>query len=80
MAVGEDIIRVLRIIEYVGPRSWIEKQLSRSITGTRIFYPGTQIHVVTIGEFPEILGKVVMEARDEAIEDALGFNNVRKAS
>lgn len=80
MAVGEDIVRVLRIIEYVGPRSWVEKQLAGSITGTKTFVPGTQIHVATIGEFPEILGKVVKEARDDGIEDALGFNNVRKAS
>ena len=30
-----DIVRVLRVIEYVGPRDLIEKQIEHSIHGTK---------------------------------------------
>jgi hypothetical protein len=29
---NEDTIRILRIIEYVGPRNWVEQTVARSIT------------------------------------------------
>jgi hypothetical protein len=54
----EDIVRVLRIVEYVGPRSWVEDQVSRSIQGTKVIVDGPRrkmIHAVTIGSYPGIL-------------------------
>ena len=52
-----DIIRVLRIIEYQGPRDWVEKTLSTSIYGTKYVSPDCKISAATIGSFPEILNK-----------------------
>ena len=31
----EDIVRVLRLVEYIGPRSMVEKQVEASIHGER---------------------------------------------
>lgn len=55
-----DIVRVLRVIEYVGPRDIVEAQVAKSIHGTREFGPSGQcrISAATIGTFPEILKKV----------------------
>lgn len=56
-----DIIRVLRLIEYVGPRDLVEEQLFKSIHGTRtIDKPDKRsitIRAVTLGEVSEILGR-----------------------
>lgn len=55
-----DTVRILRIIEYVGPRDKVEAIINHSIHGTQIFgeYPNsTRISVATIGTFPEILEK-----------------------
>lgn len=54
-----DTIRVLRLIEYVGPRDAVEKCVSGSINGTRIIHNGDKtfrIRIVTLGEVSEILG------------------------
>lgn len=55
----EDRVRVLRLIEYEGPRSWIEHTLSRATTGRRVVgnVQGQicTITGVTITQFPEIL-------------------------
>lgn len=50
----EDIVRILRVIEYVGPRSAIENQVMGSIHGERTFGVVT-IKAATVGTFPEIL-------------------------
>jgi len=51
-----DIVRVLRLVEYVGQRHLVEQTVARSIHGT---WPktdaGLRITAVTIGEFPESL-------------------------
>lgn len=54
----EDTIRVLRILEYTGPRSLIESTVSRSIQGEKNFgATGREctIRAATIGMYPEIL-------------------------
>lgn len=55
----EDTIRVLRVIEYTGPRSLVEKQIANSLHGEKRTGPGEQItiRVATLGTFPEILEK-----------------------
>lgn len=65
-----DMVRVVRILEYVGPRRLVEDQISRAIHGTKIlpvraaFEDGTvlvaegvtiEVTATTLGEFPEIL-------------------------
>ena len=52
---AEDIVRVLRIVEYVGPRSKIEVQLAGSIHGQRSPGNGVTIRAATLGLYPEIL-------------------------
>lgn len=57
----DDKVRVLRIIEYVGPREAIEQQLQRSLHGQRSFphrLGEVTIRAATIGEFPEILERL----------------------
>jgi predicted RNase H-like HicB family nuclease len=73
---AEDIIRVFRMIEYVGPRSHVERQIAKSIHGTKEFgqrqyeEPSSiTITATTLGEFPEIVkraaGYVVRCVQDE---------------
>lgn len=50
----EDLVRVLRIIEYVGPRSRVEDVVARSIQGIKVHNDLT-IRAATIGSYPEIL-------------------------
>lgn len=50
-----DIVRILRIIEYVGPRDQVEKQIRNSLHGSREGLPGVTITATTLGTFPEIL-------------------------
>jgi len=53
-----DVVRVLRIIEYAGPRKVVEEQIARSLHGEkRIDHTGLTIRVATIGNYPEILEK-----------------------
>ena len=61
----EDIIRVLRIIEYVGERSRVEKTIEESIHGCRTLLNLT-IRVATIGEYPEILERSEKKENDNA--------------
>jgi hypothetical protein len=62
--VAEDIVRVLRIVEYVGPRDRIEKQIANSLHGTKT-WNDIQISAATIGEFPEILERANTESVEE---------------
>lgn len=34
---GQDIVRVLRVIEYIGPRDWVELTLAKSIKPEGLF-------------------------------------------
>lgn len=58
---GEDTVRVLRILEYTGPRSKIESLVAKSIHGERRLANkhdpsrGVVIRAATIGQYPEIL-------------------------
>lgn len=54
-----DTVRVLRVIEYVGPRAWVEMTIQRSIHGELQVpderYGKGVIRVATLGTYPEIL-------------------------
>lgn len=55
-----DTVRVLRIIEYTGPREDVERVVSMSIHGTKTYGQighEVTIRAATLGEFPEILEK-----------------------
>ena len=68
-----DIVRVIRIIVYEGERDWVERQIERSITGTKVpnpKHPHNKISVSTLGEFPEIMGELKPEEvmNDEKVD------------
>lgn len=55
---SEDTVRVLRILEYTGSRTAVEKQIAGSVQGEKTFgaWGGTvTIRAATLGTFPEIL-------------------------
>lgn len=61
-----DRVRVLRVIEYVGDRAWVERTIARSVHGTiQIPDPNDsrrvvgEIRAATVGTFPEILDREV---------------------
>jgi hypothetical protein len=53
---AKDIVRVLRVLEYVGPRRWVAETLARnSVKGTKIISEDCFISEAVIGDYPEIL-------------------------
>ncbi len=50
-----DTIRVLRVIEYTGPRRAVEDQVHRSLHGEKKLPNGVVIRAVTVGGYPETL-------------------------
>jgi hypothetical protein len=65
-----DKIRVLRVIEYIGDREWVEKTLEKSIHGTWKLPNNREIRVATIGDFAEIIQQ---EETHEGIPHNGGF-------
>lgn len=55
----EDIVRVLRVIEYVGPRERVEQVVAKSIHGEKDAGRGLMIRASTVGAYPEILERCV---------------------
>ena len=72
-----DIVRVIRIVQYVGPRESVEKQIAKSIQGSR--FCGLRegpivISAATLGIFPETLNyrdALTFEAWSKVQEGAL---------
>jgi hypothetical protein len=65
----EDIIRVTRVIQYVGPRSWVEATVAKSIQGTKdvgalAMCVGNRKLIIgtTLGSFPDILSQEQQDA------------------
>lgn len=58
-----DMIRVMRLIEYVGARADVEAVVQRSIHGTHV-YGQVRITGVTIGEFAESLERHVFDTSE----------------
>jgi hypothetical protein len=71
---GKEIVRVLRILEYVGERDWVEDTLARGsvpANGTSAHHTGTRniIKSAIIDQFPEVLSKVENEQDEEKLDD-----------
>lgn len=62
---SKEIIRVLRIVEYTGPREMVEAQVSSSIHG-QVIYGHITIRAATIGLYPEILEGVQDETKAQS--------------
>lgn len=56
-----DIIRVLRVIEYVGPRDNVEDQVARSLHGEKRLPNGVMIKAATLGAYPEVLDRIITD-------------------
>lgn len=72
-----DQVRVLRIIEYTGPRDAVEEQVRRSLHGTRYGLRLDNGHCVitaaTLSQYPEILEIARLKvAKSEDIQPPLG--------
>lgn len=67
-----DTVRVVRILEYVGPRLEVEETLKRSIQGEKRVGNGTVIRAATLGTFPEILQPKESNAQDHQAESEAG--------
>lgn len=50
-----DLIRILRVIEYTGPREKVEDQVARSLHGEKRLPNGVTIKAATVGAYPELL-------------------------
>lgn len=66
----EDTIRVLRLYEFIGPRSKVEAQIAKSVHGSRDNGNGVRIVGVTLGEAGEII-KAASEKMSEKLKDLL---------
>lgn len=49
------VVRVLRVIEYVGERKWVEATVAGSIQGEKHLSGGNIIRAATLGAYPEVL-------------------------
>lgn len=67
-----DIIRVLRVIEYTGPRDKVEGQVAQSINGPVNFANGVTIRAATIGQYPEVLSMAEPNERAMAMQGERG--------
>lgn len=50
-----DIVRVLRIVEYVGPRDWVEHTVKNAIHGEKSCGIGKTIRATTLGVYPDLI-------------------------
>jgi len=54
-----DRVRVIRVLEYEGPRDWIEVTLAQNaVKGTRNFGGGCVIREATVGAFPAVVEEI----------------------
>lgn len=49
-----DKVRVLRVVEYIGTREWVERTVAGSLHGTMVLKDG-EIRAATVGAYPEVL-------------------------
>ena len=68
-----DIVRVFRIVEYVGPRRMVELIVENSVHGTkRLCGPASNVTIraATLGTYPEILEREEDKENKECQEKA----------
>jgi hypothetical protein len=63
-----DKVRVLRVIEYIGPRDQVEKQLSQGYVNGTFQFRDVTMRSTIVGGYPEIL-KGGEHVRDERSSD-----------
>ena len=67
-----EIVRVVRILEYVGDRKWVEDSIARSIQGERdcgsVSGAPRKIRAATLGLYPDVLEQAIINERDQHYE------------
>lgn len=61
----EDTVRVLKIVEYVGPRSAVERHLANANWNLRKQSDGLTIRTAIVGQYPEVLEQAEPELEPE---------------
>jgi hypothetical protein len=64
---NKEIVRVLRVIEYVGDREWVEDTLKRGAVpanGEKVVSDINSIKSATIGQYPEVLNRSGVDGRE----------------
>lgn len=64
----EDTVRVLRVVEYEGPRGQVEETLINSIHGTAMFGE-LRVTAATLCEFPQVLDEARRVSTPGEIEE-----------
>lgn len=67
MADGDEVVRIVRVLEYVGPRHWVEETIGRSwvpAQGAKIVSETKSIRSGLIGSFPEIVADPEIKGPD----------------
>lgn len=52
-----DIIRVVRVLEYVGPRDALERSLAQNVVKRHKQFGSITVREAYLGEFPEVVGE-----------------------
>lgn len=55
---GADLYRLLRVLEYVGPRDWIDGMIvRRQVKGTKVYGPNNQMSIseAIVGDVPTLV-------------------------
>jgi hypothetical protein len=61
-----EIIRIIRVIEYVGPRKRVEETVAKSIHGLKDAGTGLLIYGATLGLYGEVIGLAQWEQSQSA--------------
>lgn len=67
----EDTVRVLKIVEYVGPRSAVERHMTNANWTMRRQADGLVIRTAIVGQYPEVLEQAEAEPEPEPEPEAL---------
>lgn len=72
-------VRVLRVLEYVGDREWVENTIELSIQGVRAFHDeargvGGEVRAATVGVYPDYV--IEEKAQPESLEKRCPLCNV----
>lgn len=66
----QEIVRVLRVIEYEGPRSWVEETVRKSIHGEKQVSLGCFIRAASVNVFPKLIAIRIQAASRRRQEEA----------
>lgn len=60
-----EIVRVLRLLEYVGPRDWVEKTMAGNAVKGEYRGPGFVIREAILGQFSELVPPIALQTAVE---------------